>query len=184
MPTSAFNDELDMFAVTVNAMMDEVERLLTEVRGVSETIAHDLRTPLTRARSLLHRLQQGDVHDPAELGHAIDQVDVVLERFRALLRISELENRHRRAGFTTVDLGDVCRQVVELYQPLAEAETVVLTSTIAVAATVEADPKLLFEAVSNLVDNAIKFTGEGGAVELGVGGAPDHPRIIVSDNGP
>ncbi len=184
MPTSAFNDELDMFAVTVNAMMDEVERLLTEVRGVSETIAHDLRTPLTRARSLLHRLQQGDVHDPAELGHAIDQVDVVLERFRALLRISELENRHRRAGFTAVDLSDLCRQVVELYQPLAEAENVALTSTIAVAATVEADPKLLFEAISNLVDNAIKFTGQGGVVQVRLEGLADHPQLVVQDNGP
>lgn len=184
MPTSSFNDELDMFAVTVNAMMDEVERLLTEVRGVSETIAHDLRTPLTRARSLLHRLQQGDVHDPAELAHAIDQIDVVLERFRALLRISELENRHRRAGFTAVDLADVCRQVVELYQPLAEAENVALTATIAGAAAVEADPKLLFEAVSNLVDNAIKFTGDGGAVQVRLEGGAQHPLLVVQDNGP
>ncbi|MGA0602411.1 sensor histidine kinase [Caulobacter sp. KR2-114] len=184
MPTSPFNDELDMFAVTVNAMMDEVERLLTEVRGVSETIAHDLRTPLTRARSLLHRLQQGDVHDPRELGHAIDQIDVVLERFRALLRISELENRHRRAGFTAIDLAQVCHQVVELYQPLAEEEGVTLILDVAAPATVEADPKLLFEAISNLVDNAIKFTGRGGTVGVRLRGSSQHPVLVVEDNGP
>ena len=184
MPTSPRRDELDMFATTVNAMMDEVERLLMEVRGVSETIAHDLRTPLTRARAQLHRLEQSNPQDPPELSRAIEQIDVVLDRFRALLRISELEGRRRRAGFTTVALGPICRQVVDLYQPLAEAGGVRLMSAAGQGASIEADPKLLFEAISNLVDNAIKFAGSGGRVEVRLEGGSAHPRIVVQDNGP
>jgi signal transduction histidine kinase len=184
MPVSGHRDELDMVATTVNAMMDEIERLLLEVRGVTQTIAHDLRTPLTRVRAQLHRLQQSAEPDSDQLNRVVDEVDVVLERFRALLRISELESRERHAAFAPTDLAQLCEQVVELYRPLAEAGGVRLTNARKTEAVVEADPKLLFEAVSNLVDNAIKFTGSGGAVEVGVGGEASHPRIIVRDNGP
>lgn len=184
MPTSTNNDELDMFASTVNFMMDEVERLMMEVRGVTETVAHDLRTPLTRARAQLHRLQQAGSSDPADLARVIAEVDVVLERFRALLRISELEGRERQAGFQAIDLAAIVAEAIELYQPLAEAGGVRLTASAAPSATIEADPKLLFEAVSNLVDNAIKFSSPGGSVTVGLGNDPARPRIIVQDNGP
>jgi signal transduction histidine kinase len=184
MPTSDRHDELDMFAATVNYMMDEVERLMSEVKASTETIAHDLRTPLTRARAQLHRLQQSPAHEPEAIARVTAEIDVVLERFRALLRISELEARERHAGFSRVDLGDIVRQVVELYQPLAEAGGVRLSAAAGDGQTVEADPKLLFEAVSNLVDNAIKFTGAGGGVEVGLGHDPGRPRIVIRDDGP
>jgi len=184
MPTSQRHDELDMFAGTVNTMMDEVERLMLEVRGVTETIAHDLRTPLTRARAQLHRLEQAERPDPSEFGRVIGEIDVVLERFRALLRISELEARDRHAGFAPTDLGMIAGQVVELYQPLAEAGGVRLAAAPGPATVIDADPKLLFEAISNLVDNAIKFSGEGGVVQVRLGEDPARPRIIVQDNGP
>jgi signal transduction histidine kinase len=184
MPTSHRHDELDMFAGTVNLMLGEVERLMSEVKGATETIAHDLRTPLTRARAQLHRLGQSDNPAAADIAQVTAEIDAVLERFRALLRISEIEARDRRAGFLPTDLAAVMQQAGDLYLPLAEANGVRLTVRADTAAIVDADPKLLFEAVSNLLDNAIKFTGEGGAVslrlELGVGG----PRIVVEDNGP
>jgi signal transduction histidine kinase len=173
-----------MFAGTVNLMLGEVERLMSEVKGATETIAHDLRTPLTRARAQLHRLGQSDNPAAADIAQVTGEIDAVLERFRALLRISEIEARDRRAGFLPTDLAAVMQQAGDLYLPLAEAHGVRLTVRADTAAIVDADPKLLFEAVSNLLDNAIKFTGEGGAVslrlELGVGG----PRIVVEDNGP
>jgi signal transduction histidine kinase len=184
MPTSARRDELDMFAATVNFMMDEVERLMSEVKGATETIAHDLRTPLTRARTQLHRLQESQTGAADDIGRIVGEIDGVLERFRALLRISELEARDRQAGFSRVDLGQIVGQIIELYQPLAEAEGVTLTGGSGPAAAIEADPKLLFEAVSNLVDNAIKFSGAGGLVQVRLGPDPAKPQIVVEDNGP
>ncbi len=184
MPISGANDELDMFAGTVNAMMGEIERLMAEVKGSTETIAHDLRTPLTRARAQLHRLQQADGPDREDLARVTAEIDEVLERFRALMRISELEARGRRAGFTAVELGQVLSQAVELYGPLAEEVGVTLALAADQPATIEADAKLLFEAVSNLIDNAIKFTPSGGVVQVRLERGGGGPRIIVADNGP
>ncbi len=184
MPTSNRRDELDMFASTVNYMMDEVERLMSEVKGSTDTIAHDLRTPLTRARAQLHRIQHEPAIQPGEIARVTSEIDEVLERFRALLRISELEARERRSGFSRTDLTAIIEQVVDLYQPLAEAGGVSLSKAAQEGISVEADPKLLFEAISNLVDNAIKFTGDGGAVEVRLGQDSFRPEIVVQDNGP
>ncbi|MGZ3273786.1 MAG: sensor histidine kinase [Caulobacteraceae bacterium] len=182
-PVSARHDELDMFASTVNHMVEEVERLMAEVKGATETIAHDLRTPLTRARARLSRLEHalGEDDPRAEAAQqVIDELDVVLGRFGAVLRLSELEARRRREGFVAVDPGDLVRQAAELYGPLAEARGVILRAD-GESSRIEADPKLLFEALSNLVDNAIKFTPEGGQVAMSVEAGP---RIVVEDNGP
>jgi len=184
MPVSLRHDELDMFAATVNHMVDEVERLMSEVRGATETIAHDLRTPLTRARARLHRLEQaiGDPDPRAEEARwVIDELDTVLGRFRAILRISELEGRRRREGFVETDPQALVLQAAELYGPVAEAEGVALRVDKGAPSTIDADPRLLFEALSNLVDNAIKFTPSGGRVRIGV---EEGPRIVVQDDGP
>jgi signal transduction histidine kinase len=184
MPVSARHDELDMFAATVNHMIEEVERLMAEVKGATETIAHDLRTPLTRARARLSRLQHAlDGGDPRgeDALAVIDELDTVLGRFAAILRISELEARRRRAGFTSIDPGELVRQAVELYGPLAEAREVKLEAETPPAPTIAADAKLLFEALSNLVDNAIKFTPPGGRVRVKVEAGP---LLVVEDNGP
>ena len=184
MPASARGDELDMFAGTVNYMLGEVERLMSEVKTSSETIAHDLRTPLTRARAQLHRLEQAPKVTPDEIGRVTAELDEVLERFLAILRISELESRARSAGFAPVDLDRTLRQVGELYQPLAEEAGLRLDIVSSPGVTVEADGKLIFEAISNLVDNAIKFTGAGGGVKLQLEATAHGPRITVQDNGP
>ncbi|HUO12338.1 MAG TPA: HAMP domain-containing sensor histidine kinase [Caulobacteraceae bacterium] len=184
LPISGAHDELDMFAATVNLMIGEVERLLGEVKGATETIAHDLRTPLTRARAQLHRLQQATGATPSDIARVTDELDTVLGRFRALMRISELEARERRVGFARTDLARLIADVADLYQPLAEANGVRLCWSGAPEIIVNADSKLLFEAVSNLVDNAIKFTGAGGAVALQLADGPAGPRIVVQDDGP
>jgi len=184
MPVSSRHDELDMFAATVNHMVEEVERLMAEVKGATETIAHDLRTPLTRARARLSRLEQalGEADPRAEDALlVIDELDTVLGRFTAILRISELEAQRRRVGFVSVDPGELVRQAAELYGPVAEARGVSLLALADSPPPVEADPKLLFEALSNLVDNAIKFTPEGGRVQVR---AETGRRIVVEDNGP
>jgi signal transduction histidine kinase len=184
LPVSRRDDELDVFAATVNQMVGEVERLMAEVKGATDTIAHDLRTPLTRARAQLHRLQQAPGAPAAELAHVTAELDEVLERFRALMRISELEARERRRGFAPTDLSGVVSDVFDLYQPLAEETGVAIAWTGEAGLTAEADAKLLAEALSNLTDNAIKFSGPGGRVSLSLTRGPDGPRIVVADNGP
>jgi signal transduction histidine kinase len=146
LPLSGRRDEVDMLATIVNRMLDRIERLLGEVKGVSDSIAHDLRTPLTRLRAQLYRLQtESDPGDPrtATLERCIVDTDALLDRFRALLRISELEDLHRRAGFAEVDLGDTLRRVHELYAPVAEDKGVALTLTVDHPQPASADAHLL-----------------------------------------
>ncbi|PXA84855.1 histidine kinase [Nostoc sp. 3335mG] len=187
MPLAGRGDELDLFAGTVNQMIDEIERAISQVKGVTDAIAHDLRTPLTRVRSQLYRLSQSsEVQAPAVrmIGAATTDLDTVLERFAALLRISELEAGRRRAGFDPVDLSALLARMQELYEPLAEEEGITLALDAPVAAIVPGDEKLLFEALSNLVDNALKFTPPGGRVELALTAGAHGPAIEVRDTGP
>jgi signal transduction histidine kinase len=184
MPITDRRDELDMFAATVNHMMGEVERLMSEVRGATEIIAHDLLSPLAHATSQLRRLQLSPSPDREAIADATTRIEDVLERFRAILRIAELDSRQRRAGFTRIDLADISSQAADLYEPLAEAAGVRLVRSSEPGSLIDADPKLLFEAVSNLVDNAIKFAGRGSTVRLRTGPDPGHPRLIVEDDGP
>jgi signal transduction histidine kinase len=187
LPLSERRDELDMLAAIVNRMLDEVERLLGEVKGVTDSIAHDMRTPLTRLRAQLYRVQQhSDANDPraALVERCIVDVDALLDRFRALLRISELEDLRRHAGFGAVDLADTLRRVHELYAPVAEDKGIALKLSAPNVPAVQGDAPLLFEAISNLVDNAIKFTPPDGKVELRVSAPSSSPRIEILDSGP
>jgi len=194
LPVSARRDELDMLASIVNSMLEEIERLMSEVKGVCDSIAHDLRTPLTRLRTQLHRMHReagaDSTHGPL-VEQAIMDVDALLDRFRALLRISELEDMHRRAGFTDVDLVATLDHVREIYAPLAEDKHIAFAFEIGPEiAPVHGDPHLLLEAMSNIVDNAIKFTPSGGRIQIRLGndvhtpGAPAGVRIDVIDSGP
>ncbi len=184
MPAGQRRDELDMFATTVNNMMDEVERLMSEVKGATETIAHDLLTPLSRATIDLRRIQLSPNVSPDEVAHVAAGLHELLDRFRAILRIAELDAGQRRAGFSRIDLAEVIAPIEDLFQPLAEAGGVRLLMGGGPSAFVEADRKLLFEAVCNLVDNAIKFAGRGSTVRVRLGDDPATPRIIVQDDGP
>jgi signal transduction histidine kinase len=184
MPTTERGDELDMFAATVNHMMGEVERLMSEVKGATEVIAHDLLSPLASATLQLRRLPHSDRVQEEDIARIAGRIEGVLDRFRGILRIAELEVTHRRAGFIEVDLADVITPVADLYAPLAETAGVRLLAVAERGITVDADPKLLFEAVSNLIDNAIKFGGRGGTVQVRVGKEPARPQLIVQDDGP
>jgi signal transduction histidine kinase len=185
LPVSDRRDELDMLAGTVNAMVDEIERLLADAKNVGDTLAHDLRTPLTRLRALLYRTHEETPVDDARramIEQALSQTDILLARFQALLRIAEIERQARRAGFQMVDLAKLLTEIAELYEPLAEEAGLALRLALpkTVSAKIEADPELLFEAISNLVDNAIKFTPAGGVVQLGLCAGP---AVEVVDSG-
>jgi signal transduction histidine kinase len=184
MPVSGRGDELDVFATAVNYMIGEVERLMSEVRGATAVIAHDLLSPLANAALQLRRIQRSGGQEPQAVELVAARIEEVLERFRAILRIAELDVRQRRSGFATIDLAEVLDPVAELYQPLAEMAGVRLQVRAERGTTVEADAKLLFEAVSNLIDNAIKFGGQGSTVQVRLGTDPARPQIIVEDDGP
>lgn len=187
LPVSRRRDEIDMLAGLANTMMDESERLLWEVKSVGENVAHDLRTPLNRLRALLYRARQEmrPSGEPGMIDQALAETDDLLTRFRALQRIGEIERRDRQAFFEPVRLQSVLEDVRELHEPLAEDRGVELQLDIAAEApAVLADPTLVFEAVSNLVDNALKFTPRGGRVRVRLTAREEGPRIEVSDNGP
>ena len=186
LPVSDRHDELDSLSAIVNTMLEEIERLLTEVKSVTDTVAHDLRTPLTRLRLMLVRVQQQlpeEQHEHQLLDNAIDETDTLLARFRALLRISEIENRQRKSGFRQVDPETILKQLHELFEPLAEAAGVNLSLESVTANAILADPDLLFEALSNLVDNAIKFTPAGGTVRIALRQESSIVYIDIIDTG-
>ena len=188
LPVSSRRDELDLLAGIVNTMLDEIERLMSEVKGVCDSIAHDLRTPLTRVRAQLHRLQRdsrGAAGREGMVDGALADIDALLDRFRALLRISELEDMHRRAGFAAIDLQRTLQSVHEIYAPVAEDRHVRFDLEVEQGALpVHGDPQLLLEALSNIVDNAIKFTPESGRVRISAVRTEAGPRIDVIDTGP
>ncbi|RDS79466.1 sensor histidine kinase [Dyella monticola] len=188
LPVSNRGDELDRLAAIVNDMLDQIERLMGEVKGVCDNIAHDLRTPLTRLRSQLYRVQQQMHEDDPHvvlIEQCVSDIDEVLGRFRALLRISELEDRRRREGFIAVDLGQTLQHVHELYAPLAEDQHLQFVLNVDPDLRAQADPDLLFEAIGNLVGNAIKFTPPGGSVTLSAKRTDPHvAHVEVADSGP
>jgi signal transduction histidine kinase len=187
LPTRGSDDPFDQLAVSVNGMLGEIETLIHEIAGVGDDIAHDLRTPLTRVRV---RLERGREHAATlgELRAAVDQaiagLDQSLAIITALLRIAEIEHSRRLERFSEVGLAPVLREVGDLYEPIAEDKHVALTVEAADEATVHGDRDLLFEAVANLVDNAVKFTPEGGRVELALLRRQGETVIRVSDTGP
>jgi len=187
LPTRGGDDPFDQLAVSVNRMLGEIEALIHEIAGVGDDIAHDLRTPLTRVRV---RLERGRAHAATleELRAVADQaiagLDQSLAIVTALLRIAEIEHRRRLEGFGQVRLAPLLREVGDLYDPIAEDKRVTLRVEAADEAPVHGDRDLLFEAVANLVDNAVKFTPEGGRVELALLRREGEIVIQVRDTGP
>ena len=182
-------DEFDMIAGIINAMVEQIERLLRQVKGATDAIAHDLRTPLSHVRTRLERIAllsvvADDGEAAALLTGARDELDVVLARFRALLRMSELEASGRHSQFVRFDPMNMVRDVAELYEPLAEERGIALVCTGTDGLCILGDEQLLFEAVGNLVENAIKFSPAGGRITLGAAEAGGEIVIAVADDGP
>jgi signal transduction histidine kinase len=185
-PISGLDHPFDKLAVIANGMLDEIEVLVTQMAGVGNEIAHDLRTPLTRVRIGLER-GRANARTLEELqsvaDRAIDALDQSLTVITALLRITGIENSRGQARFANVALADLVREVGDLYDPIAEDKQVTLRVTSAGDATAYCDRDLLFEAVANLVDNAVKFTPAGGHIDLALARSENENIIRVSDTG-
>jgi signal transduction histidine kinase len=187
LPVLGTADNFDRLAVSVNRMLDEIGVLLDQIRGIGGDIAHDLRTPLTWVRTHLERGREsaGSHEELIKVANrATGGLGQALSIVTALLRITEIERGQRRAGFGHIDLVDVVRDVFQLYDPIARAADVTLSTPVLVKAIVIGDRALLVEALANIVDNAIKFTPIGGRVEISLSSRDGQPKIQVSDTGP
>jgi len=192
MPGNRSGDEFDRLTDNLNLMLDRIEGLMDGVRQVSDNIAHDLKTPLARMRNRLEELQRhlgGDHPIGAEearrtVDDAIREADALLGTFGALLRIARIEANARREGFTSVDLAALVGDVAELYEPLAEERGQRLEVGLSAARGVHGDRDLLFQALANLVDNAIKYAPDGGRIRVTLRQEGDATVVSVIDNGP
>jgi signal transduction histidine kinase len=187
LPARGGGDPLDRLAVIVNGMLDNIEALIHEIAGVGDDIAHDLRTPLTRVRVRLERGRKraASLEElQAVVDRAIAGLDQSLAIMTALLRIAEIEHARRLEGFSKVSLAALLYDVRELYEPIAEDRRLTFRVEAADDAIVHGDRDLLFEAIANLVDNALKFTPAGGCVELGLVWRDGETAIRVKDTGP
>ncbi|WP_225714136.1 sensor histidine kinase [Bradyrhizobium semiaridum] len=186
-PLRGSHDEWDRVAENLNLMLDRIQTLMGDVKQVSDNITHDLRTPLTRMRGRLEKAyhaQRNGEADAALIGDTIADLDTVLRMFASLTRISEIETRARRVAFRSVNLVEIAGEVVELYDAAAERDATRLDLAGDAEVLLTGDRDLLFDAIANLVDNAIKHGRAGGRVSVTCCNSDEGAVIAVADNGP
>jgi signal transduction histidine kinase len=186
-PLRGTHDEWDRVAENLNLMLDRIETLMGEVKQVSDNVAHDLRTPLTRMRGRLEKAYHGQrigETDQSLIGDTIADLDAVLRMFSSITRISQIETQARKDGFRTVNLVEIAGEVVELYDAAAEQDGTRLTVAGDREVLVTGDRDLIFDAIANLVDNAIKHGRAGGRIVVTNENIDGSAVISIADDGP
>jgi signal transduction histidine kinase len=186
-PLRGTHDEWDRVAENLNLMLDRIETLMGEVKQVSDNVAHDLRTPLTRMRGRLEKAYHGQrigETDQSLIGDTIADLDAVLRMFSSITRISQIETQARKDGFRTVNLVEIASEVVELYDAAAEQDGTRLTVAGDREVLVTGDRDLIFDAIANLVDNAIKHGRAGGRIVVTNENIDGRAVISIADDGP
>ena len=186
-PVSSRGDDFDELASNLNRMLDEIESLLASIKQVSDNVAHDLRTPLTRLRQRIEAVQlsaQPGSDNEQLAAAAIEDTDQLLAAFSALLRIARLESGRVDAPMVPIDLTALATDAYELYEASAQACHVHLRQRYTSEAWVVADRDLLFQALCNLLDNALKFAPYEGEVRIEVERRQERVVIRIVDNGP
>lgn len=177
-------DDFERLAETLNLMLTRLEASMEAVRRVSDGVAHELRTPLARLQATLHELEADPARGEARLQEAVAEVDRLQAIFEAVLRISRIEAARYAGEAAPVDLSALLADAAEYYQPEAEARGQALTTAIAPGLWTRGDRDLLFQAVLNLIDNAVKYAPRGGRIEVAAAGEGEDVLITVADNGP
>jgi signal transduction histidine kinase len=183
-PLKGSGDEHDELAQHINAMLDQIQTLLEGMRHVGDSVAHDLRGPITRLRNRLETVAAAESPRREDLADCVAQLDQVLATFNALLRIARVESGAYRSAFTTVDLQPIVRDVCELYHAAAEERHVALSGEAREPVEVYGDRELIAQVLTNLVDNAVKYTPPGGQVRIELARNGDRAQLRVADSGP
>jgi signal transduction histidine kinase len=186
-PLRGSHDEWDRVAENLNLMLDRIETLVGEVKQVSDNVAHDLRTPLTRMRGRLEKAYHGQragEDDQSLIGDTIADLDAVLRMFASITRIAHIETQARMDAFRAVNLVEIAGEVVELYDAAAEQDGTSLTIAGDSELLVTGDRDLIFDAIANLVDNALKHGRAGGHVIVRNENLDGGPVISIADDGP
>jgi signal transduction histidine kinase len=187
LPLTSAGDEIDSLSDNLNRMLERTERLMKGMRTVTDSIAHDLRTPLNRLRNRLEGVvnrQDSQPETQTEIEAAVGETDTLISTFNALLLIAEAEAGVVREAMGRVDLPAVVDGIAELYAPVAEEKGIALEVAPSGAARIEGNRSLISQALANLIDNAIKYTPEGGKVRVAVADTAGGVSLSVADNGP
>ncbi|WP_199270399.1 ATP-binding protein [Stappia indica] len=192
LPVEGSGDEFDRLAIGLNAMLNRIEALMQGLKDVSDNIAHDLKTPLTRMRNRLEEALRSDLSGDSKarevLETTIDDCDALIRTFNALLRIARVEAGSSDASFDEIDVSELVREVAELYAPVAEDEGGGMELRVTDGLRVSGNRELLVQALINLVENALKYArqdkGEGARVELEARAEGGEVLLGVRDHGP
>jgi signal transduction histidine kinase len=192
LPVNGSGDELDRLAESLNLMLARIEQLMAGLREVSDNIAHDLKTPLSRLRNRVEAALHEPYGEPVyreALERTIEEADGLIKTFNALLSIARIEAGAGGENREVLDVSALLRDVAELYEPVAEERGLALKAEAAAPIFIRADRQLIGQAIANLVDNAIKYgtAGEAGGapqVEVSAGTKAGFAEIIVTDRGP
>jgi signal transduction histidine kinase len=190
LPNAGTGDELDRLATNLNAMLERIEALMRGLKEVSDNIAHDLKTPLTRLRNRCEealRLAEDESQYRAALESTIEESEALIRTFNALLMIARAESGQARDGMTAIDAAEIARGVGELYEPLADDKGIHLKVEAPAAAPVHGNRELISQALANLVDNAIKYgagiNGADAEIVVTASGEGDRILLAVADSG-
>lgn len=187
-PLQGRGDEIDMIATEFNLVLNRMQKLMENIRKITDDIAHDLRTPLSRLRQKLDTALNSK---PASatvfrktIKHAIVETDNMMDTFSALLRIAQIEGGARRSSFSEVSLSDVVESLIEIYEPVIEDAKLVLRADSQPNILITGDRELLVQLFVNLIENAIRHGRSGGEIHLSLSKSAGFARVVVADRGP
>jgi signal transduction histidine kinase len=185
LPVASQHDTIDKISRDVNLMLDEIVRLLVQIKGVGDNIAHDLRSPLSVVHAQLERglESSNDEELRGSMKQALTHIDKAMLTVTALLRLADIEYGPKSGNFQSIDLSAICAELFEFYEPLATSKSIKMTLETQSPVQIVGDGDLMREAVSNLIGNAIKFTPENGTVSISAVREDGLPVVRVRDTG-